>query len=75
MVAKTPQQKAAVERLRAWALSPEAARHFRWGTDHDMTRCMRFYRGKMPQRMIGGWCYRLHLTATGHKPGHEKRRG
>ena len=69
MVAKTPQQGAAVERLRAWAIGPEGQKHFRWGTPGDFDRCARFYRGKVPERMIPGWCARLHKLATGATPG------
>ena len=69
MVAKTPQQAAAVERLRAWAIGPEGQKQFRWGTPGDWDRCTRFYKGKMPAHMIPGWCARLHKLATGATPG------
>ncbi len=75
MAEVTPQQQAAVERLRAWALGPGGMRHFRWGTDGDMTRCMRFYKTKMPNRMIPGWCARLHKAATGTWPGERGKPG
>lgn len=69
MVAKTPQQAAAVERLRAWAIGPEGQKTFRWGTPGDFRRCENFYKGKVPERMIPGWCARLHKLATGNVPG------
>lgn len=69
MAAQTPAQQAAVERLRAWALSPQGRAEIGLDGAHPMTACMRFYRGKMPGRMIGGWCYRLVLAATGRAPG------
>jgi hypothetical protein len=75
MVAVTPQQQAAVERLRRWALSEGGIKHFKWGTDGDMTRCQRFYKGKMPARMIDGWCARLHKAATGTWPGERGKPG
>lgn len=70
MVAKTPQQTAAVERLKAWAVGPEGQAHFRWGTPGDFARCEKFYRGKMPAHMIPGFCANLHKRATGATPGH-----
>jgi hypothetical protein len=70
MVAKTPMQAAAVERLRAWAVGPEGQKHFRWGTPGDFKRCETFYKGRMPAHMIPGWCSNLHLLATGGRPGH-----
>lgn len=69
MVAKTPQQAAAVERLRAWAVGPEGQKHFRWGSDGDFDRCQKFYMSKMPEHMIPGWCATLHKLATGARPG------
>lgn len=71
MVAKTPHQEAAVNRLRAWAIGPEGQKQFRWGQPGDFDRCQRFYTGKgMSERMIPGWCATLHKLATGATPGH-----
>lgn len=66
-----PAAAAAVNRLRAWAVGPEGQKQFRWGTPGDFDRCQRFYREKgIPNRMIPGWCARLHKLATGASPGH-----
>jgi hypothetical protein len=70
MAAKTPQQEAAVNRLRAWAVGPEGQKQFRWGTPGDFKRCQDFYADKIPLRMIPGWCATLHKLATGATPGH-----
>ncbi len=69
MVEKTPQQAAAVQRLRNWAISPEGQRHFRWGEQGDFARCQKFYRDKLPAHMVDGWCANLHKLATGARPG------
>jgi hypothetical protein len=64
-----PTAAAAVARLRRWAVT-EGNKIFKWGTPGDFERCRRFYRSKgVPERMIAGWCARLHKQATGHTPG------
>ena len=71
MAAKTPEQEAAVNRLRAWAVGPEGQKHFRWGTPGDFKRCEDFYRTKgISEHMLPGWCATLHKLATGATPGH-----
>jgi hypothetical protein len=70
MVVKTPEQAAGVARLKAWAVGPEGQKHFRWGTPGDFKRCETFYKGKIPEHMIPGWCANLHKLATGASPGH-----
>jgi hypothetical protein len=70
MVVKTPQQEAAVNRLRAWAVGPAGQKHFRWGTPGDFARCEKFYADKLRPDMIPGWCANLHKLATGATPGH-----
>lgn len=75
MAEVTPQQQAAVARLRAWALGPGGMKEFQWGTEGDMTRCQHFYRGKMPGHMIDGWCARLHKAANGYWPGERGKPG
>jgi len=63
-----PQAAAAVARLRKWAVT-EGNKIFAWGTPGDFKRCQVFYKGKMPDRMIDGWCANLHRLATGANPG------
>lgn len=71
MVVKTPGEAAGVARLKAWAVNPaEGGKVFKWGTPGDFDRCVRFYRGKLPEHMIKGWCANLHKLATGATPGH-----
>lgn len=66
-----PKAAAAVNRLRAWAVSPTGGgKVFKWGTAGDFDRCREFYKGKVPGHMIDGWCARLHKLATGATPGH-----
>ena len=68
MAEKTPQQVAAVDRLKRWAVT-EGNKIFAWGTPGDLDRCVRFYTGKVPGRMIKGFCADLHRQATGANPG------
>lgn len=66
-----PKAAAAVNRLRAWAISPTGGgKVFQWGTPGDFRRCTDFYADKIPHHMIDGWCARLHKLATGASPGH-----
>lgn len=58
-----------VEKLRQWAVSGAGAIHFAWGTPGDFARCQAFYKGKMPAKMVDGWCANLHKLATGARPG------
>jgi hypothetical protein len=68
---KTPQEAAGLARLRAWAINPaEGGKVFQWGKPGDFDRCRAFYKGKVPARMIDGWCANLHKLATGARPGH-----
>lgn len=67
---KTPQEAEGVARLKAWAIGPEGMRVFKWGVPGDFSRCQKFYAGKIPARMIDGWCAELHRLATGKSPGH-----
>ena len=65
-----PNKAAAVTRLRKWAISPTGGgKLFKWGTPGDFGRCQAFYKDKMPNRMIDGWCATLHRLATGAVPG------
>lgn len=71
MVEKTPQQVSLVAHAREWAANPAGGgKIFKWGTDGDFKRCEDFYQGKMPARMIPGWCATIHKLATGASPGH-----
>ncbi len=71
MAAKTPGQAAGVARLREWAVNPaEGGKIFKWGTSGDFKRCEDFYRGKIPEHELAGWCANLHKLATGASPGH-----
>lgn len=71
MVVKTPQEAAGLERLRAWAVNPaEGGKVFQWGTPGDFDRCVAFYKGKMADHFLEGWCSNLHKLATGARPGH-----
>lgn len=68
---KTPQQVAATERLRRWAVSPAGGgKLFNWGVPGDYQRCVDFYKTKMPDIYVHGWCANLHRLATGRSPGH-----
>lgn len=78
MAAKTPKEAAGLARLRAWAINPaEGGKIFHWGQSGDFDRCRKFYRGKVPARMLDGWCANLHRLATGARPGQApgERRG
>ena len=70
MAENTPQDVRNVERLRAWAVSGPGRQLFQWGTPGDFGRCEAFYKDKMPNHMIPGWCATLHKLATGAAPGH-----
>lgn len=59
-----------VETLKRWAVAGAGAVHFAWGTPGDFARCQAFYKDKMPDHMIDGWCSNLHKLATGARPGH-----
>lgn len=59
-----------VERLRRWAVSGAGAALFAWGSPGDFDRCRTFYRDKIPEKYIDGWCAKLHKLATGAPPGH-----
>lgn len=72
MAEKTPDQAAAVRRLRNWAVTGEGRALFNWGTPGAFTRCQRFYKGKMPDRMVDGWCAELYHEATGRWPGEQR---
>lgn len=64
-----PKAAAAVNRLRRWAVT-EGNKIFVWGTPGDFDRCMTFYREKgIPERMLGGWCQKLHMLSTGYPAG------
>lgn len=64
-----------VEKLRKWATSGAGAAHFAWGTDGSFGRCRAFYKGKMPDHMIDGWCAKLFHEATGDWPGEHHGEG
>ena len=70
MVENSPNDVQKVQRLRDWAVSGPGRALFNWGTAGDFARCEAFYKGKMPERMIPGWCATLHKLATGATPGH-----
>lgn len=57
------------ETLRRWATEGKGAAKFQWGRPGDFERCRRFFRGKVPARMLDGWCANLHKRATGARPG------
>lgn len=65
----SPHGAAGAARLRAWAVGPEGRKIFMWGRPGDFKRCQEFYKGKVPARMIDGWCANLHKLATGAAPG------
>lgn len=70
MVENSPKDVQNVQWLRDWAVSGAGAALFAWGTSGDFSRCELFYKDKMPERMIPGWCATLHKLATGASPGH-----
>lgn len=74
---KTPGEVRGVARLKEWAINPaEGGKIFRWSEPGDYERCIEFYRSKLPERMLHGWCQNLHIAATsrpaGHAPGVEE---
>lgn len=72
MAELTPQQQNAVARLKKWALSPEGQARVGLKGPHPFTACTNFYRGKLPARMIDGWCAELVHASTGHWPGRKR---
>lgn len=72
MVEKTPQQAAGVRRLKDWAVSGEGRALLKLDAPGAFSRCQAFYKGKLPGRMIDGWCAELIHEATGQWPGRQR---
>lgn len=49
----------------------EGGRDIRWGTDRDMTRCMRALRRYLGPDQLGGACANLHHLMTGKWPAED----
>lgn len=73
---RTPEQTAAVGRLKQWALDPaQGGKILQLSAPGAWDRCHAFYRGKVPGHMIDGWCAELIHDATGEWPGSHGNNG